>query len=141
MADMFGVIASAAGIAGVAGQTLDGIQKLQTFCRDVRDAPEEIQNMADELEHLFAAITHIDTQIQRNARLYCDFNPMATLRYVRRSAETTDAIVREMNNEISRNRRLGSLRMAWNRKTLDAYMTKIQRAQGLLALAMSTYNM
>lgn len=52
MAEVFGAVASGIGIAGVAAQAIDGIRKLQAFCNDIRDAPEDIKYLTTELEIL-----------------------------------------------------------------------------------------
>jgi hypothetical protein len=75
MAALFGAVASGIGIAGVAAQAIDGIRKLQNFCNDVRDAPEEITYMTNELEILLGTIAGIEVQIQRNASICQTLNP------------------------------------------------------------------
>jgi predicted hydrocarbon binding protein len=79
MAEIFGAIASGIGIAGVAAQAIDGIRKLQTFCNDVRDAPEEIEYMINELEILLNTLVAIEAQIQRNASVCSNLDASFTV--------------------------------------------------------------
>ena len=52
MAEIFGTVTGAIGVLGVAAQCADGIRKLRAFCDDVKNAPEELAYIANELEIL-----------------------------------------------------------------------------------------
>jgi hypothetical protein len=138
MAEIFGAVASGIGIAGVAAQAVDGIRKLQTFCNDIRDAPEEIKYMTNELEILLGTIAGIEAQIQRNAST-C-LNPMSALRFVEQSVRSLNAVIQELDVEITQKRKLGSIKMAWKKKVLDAHLVKIERSKTSLGLAISAYS-
>jgi translation initiation factor 2 alpha subunit (eIF-2alpha) len=135
MAEIFGAVASGIGIAGVAAQAIDGIRKLQTFCNDVRDAPEEITYMTNELEILLGTIAGIEAQIQRNAS-----NPTSALRFVAQSVNSLNAVIQKLNVEIAQKRKLGSMKTAWKKKVLEAHMAKIERSKTSLGLAVSAYS-
>jgi flagellar biosynthesis chaperone FliJ len=140
MAEIFGAVASGIGIAGVAAQAIDGIRKLQTFCNDIRDAPEEIKYMTNELEILLGTIAGIEAQIQRNASICQNMNPTSALRFVEQSVRSLNAVIQELNAEIAQKRKLGSLKMAWKKKVLDAHLSKIERSKTSLGLAVSAYS-
>lgn len=140
MAEIFGVVASGVGIAGVAAQAVDGIRKLQTFCNDVRDAPEEIKYMTNELEILLSTIAGIETQIQRNVSLCQNLNPTPALRFVDQSVKSLNAAIQKLNIEITHKRALGSIKTAWKKKVLEAHMAKIERSKTSLGLAVSAYS-
>jgi hypothetical protein len=140
MAEVFGAVASGIGIAGVAAQAIDGIRKLQTFCNDVRDAPEEITYMTNELEILLGTIAGIEAQIQRNASICQTLNPTSALRFVAQSVNSLNAVIQKLNVEIARKRKLDSIRTAWKKKVLEAHMAKIERSKTSLGLAVSAYS-
>ncbi|CAD0082688.1 unnamed protein product [Aureobasidium vineae] len=127
MAEIFGAVASGIGIAGVAAQAIDGIRKLQAFCNDIRDAPEEIKYLTNELEILLGTIAGIEAQIQRNASMCQNMNPTPALRFVDQSVRSLNAVIEKLNAEIAQKGTLGSMTMAWKRKILDA--------QGLMIVA------
>jgi hypothetical protein len=137
MAEIFGAIASGIGIAGVAAQAIDGIRKLQTFCNDVRDAPEEIEYMINELEILLNTIVAIEFQIQRNASVYSNLSPTPALRFVSQSVGSLSTVIEKLNIEITHKRKLGSIKTAWKKKVLETYMVKIERSKTSLGLAVS----
>jgi flagellar biosynthesis chaperone FliJ len=140
MAEIFGAVASGIGIAGVAAQAIDGIRKLQTFCNDVRDAPEEITYMTNELEILLGTIAGIEAQIQRNASICQTLNPTSALRFVAQSVNSLNAVIQKLNVEIAQKRKLGSMKTAWKKKVLEAHMAKIERSKTSLGLAVSAYS-
>jgi hypothetical protein len=140
MAEIFGAVASGVGIAGVAAQAIDGIRKLQTFCNDVRDAPEGIKYIANELEILLGTIAGIEVQIQQNASVCQNLNPMSALRFVEQSVRFLNAVIQELNVEITQKQKLGPMKMAWKKKVLDAHLVKIERSKTSLGLAVSAYS-
>lgn len=140
MAEVFGAVASGIGIAGVAAQAIDGIRKLQAFCNDIRDAPEEIRYMTNELEILMSTIAGIEAQIQRNASMCRNLNPTPALRLVDQSVISLNAVIQKLNAEITENRTLGSFKTAWKKKIFEAHMMRIQRSKTSLGLAVSAYS-
>jgi hypothetical protein len=140
MAEIFGAVASGIGIAGVAAQAIDSIRKLQSFCNDVRDAPGEITYMTNELEILLNTIAGIEAQIQRSTSICQPLNPTSALRFVAQSVNSLHAVIQKLNVEIAQKRKLGSIKMAWKKKVLEAYMVKIERSKTSLGLAVSAYS-
>jgi hypothetical protein len=140
MAEVFGAVASGIGIAGVAAQAIDGIRKLQTFSNDMRDAPEEIKYLTNELEILLSTISGIEAQIQRNTSICRDLNPTPALRFVEESVSSLNAVIQQLQAEIAQRRMLGSTKTAWKKKALETHMMKIERSKTLLGLAVSTYS-
>lgn len=139
MAEIFGVAASAIGVVGVAAQCADGIKKLREFCNDVKNAPQELSDMADELELLTHTIAGIEKQIKTCAHIPTPVSPVEALRFCQKSVQNTASIVEELSTEISR-RNTGALRAAWKKKSLQVYMTRIERAKTSLALSYSVYS-
>ena len=140
MAEVFGAVASGIGIAGVAAQALDGVRKLQAFCNDIRDAPEEIKYLGNELEILLGTIANIEAQIQRNSAMCQIMDPTPALRFVHQSVRSLNAVIEKLNAEIAQKRMMGSMKMAWKKKVLESHLMKIERSKTSLGLAVSTYS-
>ncbi|KAG9756548.1 hypothetical protein KCU73_g4862, partial [Aureobasidium melanogenum] len=140
MAEVFGAVASGIGIAGVAAQAVDGIRKLQAFCNDIRDAPEEIKYLTTELEILLGTIASIEAQIQRNSTLCGNMDPTPALRFVDQSVRSLNAVIEKLNGEIAQKRMMGSMKMAWKKKVLESHLMKIERSKTSLSLAVSAYS-
>ncbi|KAG9669586.1 hypothetical protein KCU99_g6798, partial [Aureobasidium melanogenum] len=140
MPDVFGVAASGIGIAGVAAQAIDGIRKLQAFCNDIRDAPEEVKYLTTELEILLGTIASIETQIQRNPTMCGNMDPTPALRFVDQSVRSLIVVIEDLNAKIAQKRTLGSMKMAWKKKILESRLMKIERSKTSLGLAVSAYS-
>lgn len=140
MADIFGAVASAIGVLGVAAQCADGIKKLRDFHRDVKGAPEEISYIADELELLTISIASIETQICRSSQNMTGVEPTGALILCQRCVTTTASIVNDLDKEITKRKTKGALKAAWNKKALEGYMTRIERAKSSLTIACNTYD-
>jgi hypothetical protein len=52
MAELLGVVASGISVMQIAGQLVGCIQQLRTFCRSMRDLPEDLQRTLQELQIL-----------------------------------------------------------------------------------------
>ncbi|KAH0346429.1 hypothetical protein KCU81_g3944, partial [Aureobasidium melanogenum] len=140
MAEVFGAVASGIGIAGVAAQAIDGIRKLQAFCNDIRDAPEEVKYLTTELGILLGTIASIEAQIQKNSNLCGSMNPTPALRFVDQSVRSFNTVIERLNSEISQRRTMGSIKMAWKKKALESHLLKIERSKTSLGLAVSAYS-
>lgn len=134
----FGAIASGIGVVGVAGQILSGIKKLRDFQKDVKNAPEDIALLADELELLTTNIASIEQQIQQYPTV-APTSPTSALHFSQRAIVVTAMIVQDLNNEITKRKTIGSLKAAWKQKTMENYMTRIERAKSTLSLASSFF--
>lgn len=141
MAEVFGVVASGIGIAGVTVQALDAVQKLQSFCNDVRNAPAEIKNFAKELTVLLSTIASIEAQIKRNSAMCLSMDPMPALHFVHQSARSFKTVIEELDTEIAQKPTLGSMRMVWKKKILESHLMKIERSKNSLHSALSVYLM
>lgn len=140
MAELFGAVASGIGIAGVAAQAMDGIRKLHAFCRDIRDAPEELEHMANELEVLLSTINLMEIQIRQNASICHNLDPTPALRLVDQSVRSLSTVIQDLNLEIAQKGTLGSIKSAWKKKALEAHMIKIERSKASLGLAVTAYS-
>ncbi|KAH0382048.1 hypothetical protein KCU92_g6651, partial [Aureobasidium melanogenum] len=140
MAEVFGAVASGIGIAGVAAQAVDGIRKLQAFCNDIRNAPDEVKYLTTELEILLGTIASIEAQIQRNSTMCGNMDPTPALRFVDQSVRSLNAVIEKLNGEIAQKRMMGSMKMAWKKKVLESHLMKIERSKTSLGLAVSAYS-
>lgn len=64
MAEIFGAVASGAGLVSLAGQFADGVKKLKDFCDDIRDAPEDIKFTIYQLEVLSNQLEDVSSELK-----------------------------------------------------------------------------
>lgn len=139
MAELFGTLASAVGVVGVAAQCADGIRKLREFQKDVKNAPEEIGILIEQLDVLSQTVGSIGFQIQRSVQNVGAMDMTGPLRRCCNSVASTAAIVRDLNAEIGVKRRRGALKAAWKKKEIEEFMGRVERCKTSLALAYSAF--
>ena len=64
MAEVFGVVSARVGVAAAAGQLIDGIMKLHSFCLQIRDIPEDIQAAVDDLPMTSEVLDFIQVEMR-----------------------------------------------------------------------------
>lgn len=138
MAETFGVVASAIGVLGFAAQCADGVKKLREFQKDVKNAKVDVGGMANELELLIRTIAFVETQIKVSSQIATSVNAANALKFCQQSIEETAKILQDLGAEIDK-RRIGPVRAAWKKKSLEAYMTRIERAKSSLTMALSVF--
>ncbi|GAB7350506.1 hypothetical protein MBLNU459_g1100t1 [Dothideomycetes sp. NU459] len=140
MAEVFSVVASGVGVAGVAAQFADGIRKLCQFCKDVRDAPEEVRYAINELGLLTNLLSAMEVELtSQRTRFSAHANYEAVLVFCQQGTEQTTTIMAELDAAISKRGKRGSLRAAWKKPELDRYLQKIERAKTSLMFAYQQY--
>jgi hypothetical protein len=60
MAEVLGVVASGISVASLAIQIFDSIQRIKEFCRLVRDAPKDLEYIADDLSIINSLLPQVD---------------------------------------------------------------------------------
>lgn len=126
----------AIGIASFAGQFIGGLKQLQETINDYKDAPKEITYMLKELATLKDTVVDIGQLVQSSSHALPSMNFAASLAQCQGTLETTVKIFEDLDKEVKSKRRMGSLKAAWKKKSLEAYMHRIHRAQGSLTLAL-----
>jgi len=138
-----GLIASGISIASLAIQIGDSIIKLKDFCSLVKDAPEEIEYLIEELEVLGLVISDIEASITSNqdeSTLALDATTVSRcLGLCKRGADALEKAVQELGAELEKGRKRGSFKTALRKGTTDRLREKLRNAQSLMVLSQQTY--
>lgn len=129
MADAFGTFASAVQVADLA-------KKIKDFCDDVKDAPTVIRHLTKQVHHLSVQCAEIADQ----ARLQPGaFSRTESLTFCLGLCEFGVASLRPVFSHLealmSKHRRLGSIKAALQKDTLDGYRDRLQETCTSLTLA------
>ena len=138
MAEMFGAVASGVGIASFAVQIVDSGMKLNELWNAIKDAPEEIKWLKEDIDSINTILQELDAQ---QALTTC--TPSATkvcYAACRRTAETLENVVTELENTISRKKRRGSLKVVLKKEILASHKTRLSEAKASLSLALQMQN-
>lgn len=141
MAEVFGVVSGAVGAAGVAFQFAEGIRKLYQFCKDIRDAPEEIRDSLNQLQPLSYILDAIAADLQKHPiHLATHSGLPAVLEACRQGEVQMTALLKEIKSGMDQKKKLASLRAVWKKNEVKKFMDRIERAKTSLLLAQTVYS-
>jgi hypothetical protein len=134
MAEILGVVAS--GIAVTQGaQTLGAIVlSLSRLWRDVRDVPNTIRYMLEELEDAGTVIAIIETEWESPGSTTTPLTSLhcLTIQRCRQAHKDLGDLVEDLRADIASSRRrkklVASVKVALKKDTLEAYERRLQRA-------------
>jgi hypothetical protein len=137
MAEAVGFAASITGMLGLSGQIIQGSLFIREFFDDLHNAPTEVCDLKDEIE-LFTVVASDTEIIVKNVEDYVTAQSLDNLsKTLRRCRDIVVHIGHELN-ECAGNRVGGKLnwwkrlRVATRKKTLAAYIERLDRAKGQL---------
>ena len=148
MAEAIGVVASGIAIGTLAAQITSSIVKLKSYWDDVQDAPQDIQDLLEEvdiLRHLLNVIA--DDQRQNSASsLILDSTSISSClllckKEVDQLQELTDSLGTHLDAKGSLRRKWASMKVVMKKDKVEKYKTKLERAIRLLSLSQQTYSM
>ncbi|TVY68794.1 hypothetical protein LSUE1_G008268 [Lachnellula suecica] len=121
-------------IFSIAIQVGDSIRKLKTFCDNVKEAPDDIMCLLNEIEMLNNVLSQAGSSTASdNLR---SLEPAFTsLDWCRQSADILDVVVRDLDGEIRRRKTMGSLKAVLKKGMIEKLKDRLERAKTLLMLA------
>ncbi len=128
-----GLIASGMGIASLGIQIGSGIIKLKQLWDDVKDAPEEIQYLLDEIETLSQVLSAVDDD---------DNLPLSAakrLELCSKGANLLKSLLEELQASVGKRKRLGGLKNVLKKGTVERLRERLKSAVMMLNLSCQTY--
>lgn len=137
MAEIFGAVASGAGLASLAIQLLESAHKLQNFYQACRNAPETVRDLAFELETMSLSLRHLERH-----RLEDDVDAELMIRCIRTCQSRTSritALIRKMDRRLQSLRGFGKLYAAFKEPEMDKMLEELEHAKSAMNLAYLSY--
>ncbi|KAE9378461.1 hypothetical protein N431DRAFT_479482 [Stipitochalara longipes BDJ] len=142
MAEVLGVIASGVGIGALAGQIALSVARLKTYLDQIRDAPEDLKILIDEIESLHLLLSDIEDEQSRNPSssiLVENNSSLRCLDHCKRGVERLQRVVDEMAVDFDglkpMKRKLVSAKIIWKRDRIEKYKAELASAIRLLTLS------
>lgn len=138
-------IASGIGVASLAIQIGDSIIKLKDFWGVVKDAPEEIVYLIEELELLKLALSNIEATLGSGeedsvAPPIDSSTAFRCLDFCKRGADALEKAVTDLGVELEKGRRRGGFKTALRKGATDRLRERLRSAQSLMMLSQQTYS-
>ncbi|TGO30219.1 hypothetical protein BPAE_0007g01000 [Botrytis paeoniae] len=136
MAETLGIAGSAVGIMSLAVQLGDGILKLKSFWTAVKDAPEEILYILDELDITHVLLTEIEDSLGSQT-----ISPAAarSLRLCQKGVDILNNAVKELEDEMRRRKKWAGVKMVMKKELLEKMEKRLGRANSLMMMAHQNY--
>ena len=139
MADI-GLSGSGLGIASLAFQIGDSIMRLKSFWDSVKDAPEEIKHLIEEIETLSSVLSDFETtksnqpepEIGTESRSRC-------IQFCRKAVGILDVVVRHAEAGIQKRRNAGSMKAVLKKEEIAKLRERLRTAQSMLMLCNQVY--
>lgn len=146
MAEVFGLIASGVSIGALAGQIASSVVKLKSYLDQIRDVPEDISILINEIEDLHFLLSDIEDDQQRNpysAMLVDNKSATRCLDRCKRGVERLQLVVDEIALEFERfkpmKRRWKATKIILKWDRVEKYKAELASAVRLLTLSHQIY--
>jgi hypothetical protein len=137
MAEIFGAVASGAGLVSLSMQLLESSQKLKSFCDTARDASGAVANLSFELETMSLALYQFEQYRQQDI-----FGSELLTRCVtscRRAVSRMQAAVSKIDALLRRSRFAGRVYMGFKDPEVRGFLEEMEHAKSFLQLAYTEY--
>ncbi|KAH6724452.1 hypothetical protein BKA61DRAFT_649362 [Leptodontidium sp. MPI-SDFR-AT-0119] len=138
MAEVLAVVASGISVVQLAGQLLNCVHQLRIFYRTIRDIPEELQQVLNEVEILGQILSQLGTLSPNDPGTSA---LQASLEHCRRAVSTLGKMATRSQGLLGRNnRKLNLVRVALRKDELKELKVQLEAAKSLLHLSMTCYS-
>jgi hypothetical protein len=136
-----GVAASGIAIASIAIQVGDSILKLKSFWVQVKEAPEEIKLLIEEIEMLDLVLSELGSG--EAADSLTELEPTCAKRCLelcRKGAGILETTVKELDEKINKRKRVGSFQAVLKKGVVERLKERLRSAQFMLMLSNQAYS-
>jgi hypothetical protein len=137
MAEIFGTVASGAGLISLAVQVLESSQKLKAFHNASRDAPQAIADMSYELETMSLSLRQLESHRRKDV-LGHELLGRCILTCTR-MVEKIESAVSKIDDRLQRSRTLGRLSAAFKEPETRKLLQDLEHAKSSMLFAYVSY--
>lgn len=146
MAEMLGIITGAITVVETAGQAGSSILKLKRLWDEVKDAPQKIKSLIDELERYKPLLDSLDAEFEQIEHIVSN-NPAAkaSTGYCRQAMSGLEALIQDFEKEVESKRNIkrgvAKVKVVLKKGVIEKYREQMQNALDVVKLAQQTYLM
>jgi hypothetical protein len=141
MAEVFGVISGGLSVVSVVVQLADSIKKLRDFCDLVKEAPDEIRLVLDEVEALSYFLQEIEcTANDSNGYLSnIEAAVQRSMRLCQVGSDSLSSLAADLQSAMASKKRWASLKAALKNEKLMKLRVQLEGSKTTLMLANQCY--
>lgn len=137
MAEIFGAVASGAGLLSLAIQLLESSQKLKGFYDATKDAPQAVADLGFELETMSLSLRQLD--MHRRGDLLCDELLGRCLVTCNKMVGKIEIAVTKMERQLQKSRNMGRLYAAFKEPDTRKLLEELEQAKSSMLFAYMSY--
>lgn len=137
MAEIFGAVASGAGLISLAVQLLESSQKLKAFCSASKDAPEAVEELGYELETMSLSLRQLESH--RRSDVSGDELLGRCILTCTKMTGKIKIAVSKMEHRLQRSRAVGAFRAAFKEPEIRKLLQDLEHAKSSMLLAYMSY--
>ena len=143
MAEVFGVVSAGVGVAAAAGQLIGGIMKLHSFCSQIRDIPDDVQNAVDDLSLMTEVLEYIQTGMgDENVAHQPSSLPsfMRMLSNLQQSSQQVEQVLEELRTKLGKKKFWGRIKAVGMTNKLERAAKRVENTQRIVILLLTAEN-
>jgi len=141
MAEAFATSTAVVGLVAAAGQLIDGIMKLNTFCSQIRDLPKEIQDSLEDLSIMSETLAFVKAGIGKDSTQAVTSGTSAKiLTSLLKSVEYIGEVLKEMQLKVGKRKHWGRVKAVGMKNKLEKAVARVQNAHLMLLVSLTTEN-
>lgn len=143
MAEVFAVVSAGVGVAAAAGQLIDGIMKLHSFCSRIRNIPDEIQTAVDDLSTMAEVLEFIQVEMNEEKFLYQPSNIASFVKVLSNLEQCTqqvEEVFEEMRTKLGEKKLWGRIKAVGMTKKLEKAAKRVENAQRMVIMLLAVEN-
>jgi hypothetical protein len=137
MAEIFGAVASGAGLISLAIQLLESSQKLKGFYNATKDAPQAVADLGFELETMSLSLRQLE--VHRRGDVGGDGLLGRCLLTCDRMVAKIEIAVSNMERQLQRSRNVGRLYAAFKEPDIRKLLEELEQAKSSMLFAYMSY--
>jgi hypothetical protein len=137
MAEIFGAVASGAGLISLAVQILESSQKLKAFHNASKDAPQAVADLSYELETMSLSLRQLEAH-RRSDVLGDELLGRCILTFTK-MVEKIERAVSKIDDRLQRSRMLGRLSAAFKEPEIRKLLQDLEHAKSSMLFAYMSY--
>lgn len=143
MAEVFGIIGAGVGVVAAAGQLIDGIMKLQSFCSQIQNIPEDIQTAVDDLSTMVEVLELVQIEMGHETLSLRPSNHSSFLKVLsnlEQSSQQVGEVLEEMRTKLGKKRYWGRMKAVGLIKKLEKATKRVENAQRMVLILLAVEN-
>ena len=141
-----GVVASGISIASLIAQVANSVTKLKSYWDELKEAPEDIRLLIEEIEDLYLLLYDIEDDQRQNpmsSKLLDSASASRYLEHCKRGADNLKKLTEDLGDDMNApdrfRRKWASAKVVFKKDKIEKYKARLERAIRLLSLSHQCY--